>query len=157
MIGSEIFSSVLFSDKPKKKSTASVIGMLETSTIFLLSPSHTNNDSVRKRLPWHASQISSDQRSFVPKPLHVGQAPYGELNENKRGSISGNANPSSGQENRADINNSEPSSRIAKTLSSDRSIAISIASFNRDCNCLFPSTGQANGTRSITTSIVCCL
>jgi hypothetical protein len=46
---------------------------------------------------------SSPKKYFVPRPLHVGHAPYGELNENKRGSISGYENPSYGHMNLAEI------------------------------------------------------
>jgi hypothetical protein len=35
--------------------------------------------------------------SFVPRPVHVGHAPCGELNENERGSSSSIVKPSYGQ------------------------------------------------------------
>src|SRR3989338_4073294 len=71
--------------------------------------SQTASDSARKRLPVHAPHNSSLNNSAVPRPWQSGQAPYGELNENKRGSISGNENPSSGQLNLAESICSNPS------------------------------------------------
>src|SRR5262249_941583 len=69
--------------------------------MFLLSIS-TFKLSSFNRLPLQISQISSDHKSFTPKPWHSGQAPYGLLNENRRGSISGKEKPSFGQVNFAE-------------------------------------------------------
>src|SRR3989344_7640116 len=117
------------------------------STIFF-PPTSTCSASVRNRAPLQAGQTSSENNSLVPSPLHVEQAPYGELNENKRGSISGNANPSSGQEKRAESSISDPSSNTTLTVSFPRSNADSTASARRVCSCLFCSTGHPSGTRS---------
>src|SRR3990167_7148280 len=111
------------------------------STMFFPLTS-TCMDSVRRRAPLQAGQTSSENSSFVPRPLQVGQAPYGELNEKRRGSISWNANPSSGQEKRELMSISDSSSKTAFTVSLPRSSAISTASARRDRSCLFCSTGQ---------------
>src|SRR3989344_8895786 len=57
-------------------------------------PRYTLRDSARKRAPLHTSQSSSLKRYLVPRPLHSRHAPYGELNEKRRGSTSGKENPS---------------------------------------------------------------
>ena len=54
----------------------------------------------------HTSSFSFPNKWYVPSPLHSGQAPYGLLNENSRGSTSGYENPSCGHDNVADIKNS---------------------------------------------------
>ena len=41
---------------------------------------------------------SGSNSVFVPRPVHSGQAPYGELKENMRGSRSGIENPHTGRE-----------------------------------------------------------
>src|SRR6185437_11520424 len=45
---------------------------------------------------------SGSKNSLVPSPSQVGQAPYGLLNENRRGSISGMVKPETGQANLAE-------------------------------------------------------
>src|SRR3989338_2412199 len=57
-------------------------------------PIRTCNDSSPSRAPLHCGQASSPKKCLVPRPLHSGHAPYGELNENRRGSISGYEKPS---------------------------------------------------------------
>ena len=43
------------------------------------------------------STRSGSMTSWVPRPVQVGQAPWGELNENERGSSSSIVVPSNGQ------------------------------------------------------------
>ena len=71
--------------------------------------------SGRSLFPAHAGHIFSDQISSVPNPWHVWHAPYGLLNEKRRGSISGNEKPSTGQVNFAenDVNRAQAFSRLA--------------------------------------------
>src|SRR3990167_4700690 len=57
-------------------------------------PRNTLSDSGRRRTPLHTSHGSSPKKYLLPNPLHSGHAPYGELNEKRRGSISGNEKPS---------------------------------------------------------------
>ncbi len=95
-----------------KKFTASVTDIEVTSTTFLrlstppFAPRNTLSASLRKRAPPQSSHFSVPRKYFVPRPLQVEQAPYGELKEKSRGSISGKENPSFGQANFADIRNS---------------------------------------------------
>src|SRR3989338_10634989 len=70
------------------------------------APRNTLSVSGRRRAPWHTWHFSSPKKYFVPKPLHSGQAPYGELKENNRGSISGYENPSYGHMNFDEISSS---------------------------------------------------
>ena len=52
------------------------------------------------KLLFLSGRISSQSYSrLMPRPPQVGQAPYGALNEKRRGSISGRLMPQSGQEN----------------------------------------------------------
>src|SRR6185436_12767896 len=75
------------------------------STIFL-PPISTFKASSRKRLPLHFGHGSWLKKYLVPKPLHSGQAPYGELKEKSLGSISGKEKPSCGHDHLADMRNS---------------------------------------------------
>src|SRR3989338_4631675 len=88
--------------------------------------------SGRNRAPLHTSHASSPKKYLVPKPLHSGHAPYGELNENKRGSISGNENPSYGHINFADTIVLTPAASVIFTRPSLSCSARSIASLARE-------------------------
>src|SRR3989344_4093102 len=99
---------------PLEKSIASSIESDERCTILVpmagplcsagssTLPRNTFSASGRKRAPWHISHGSSPKKYFLPKPLHSGHAPYGELKEKSRGSISGNEKPSYGHINFAE-------------------------------------------------------
>src|SRR3989344_9707958 len=121
--------------------------MCVNSTIFLPRsaealcegdpPTSTCNASSRRRAPLQRSHGSEPKRYLVPRPLQSGQAPYGELKEKRRGSISGNEKPSFGQAHLADMRNSSSScffsamSLNRSTMSpSDSLIAFSIDSDN---------------------------
>src|SRR3979411_1583229 len=60
-----------------------------------------------------ASTRSGSTSSFVPRPVQVGQAPWGVLNEKLRGSSAGNDVPSYGQANCSEYRRSarEPARR----------------------------------------------
>ena len=61
---------------------------------------------MRSLAPWQESQGLSPPKYFVPRPLHSGHAPYGELKEKSLGSTSGKEKPSFLQANRAENKNS---------------------------------------------------
>src|SRR3989338_8981705 len=103
----DISCSFLESSSPSKNSYAFCMESLVTSTMFMFakdgplraSPKdrpwrNTLRASGRRRVPLHTGHCSSLKKCLVPRPLHAGQAPYGELNENRRGSTSGKENPS---------------------------------------------------------------
>src|SRR3989338_250432 len=71
-------------------------------------PMNTFKASGRRRAPLHTSHGSSPKKYLVPRPLHSGHAPYGELNEKSRGSTSGKENPSYGHINFAETTFSTP-------------------------------------------------
>ncbi len=48
---------------------------------------------------WLGTTRSSSNTSFSPRPSQAGQAPWGALNENRRGSISAMVKPETGQAN----------------------------------------------------------
>src|SRR3989344_2898961 len=99
----DISWSFLESSSLLKNSEAFFTDCRVTSTIFFLSPRKTFSASGRRRAPWHTGQGSSVQKCFVPRPLHAGHAPYGELKEKSRGSTSGKENPSYGHMNLLDM------------------------------------------------------
>ena len=107
------------------------------STIFLPSPfsffpvRYTRSASGRRRFPSQTGQTLSENKDSVPRPLQFGQAPYGLLNEKRRGSTSGNDIPSSGQINLADRVSLVPSACPIFTSPSDSFSAISSASDRR--------------------------
>src|SRR3990167_3915962 len=115
--------------RAEKNSSESLIESFVSSTIFL-PPISTLNASFLRRVPRHDSHGSLPKRYLVPRPLHSGQAPYGELKENRRGSISGKEKPSLGDAHLADIRNSASLKRATKSPS-DSLIAFSIASASR--------------------------
>ena len=88
-----------------KNSYASAMDIATNSTIFLpfSEPRRTYNASSRRRAPLHLLHASSPKKCLVPSPLHSEHAPYGELKEKSRGSISGYENPSYGHINFAEI------------------------------------------------------
>src|SRR3989344_4545465 len=90
-----------------------ITGPLPSSPVTL--PKKTLRASGRKRAPLHTSHASSPKKYFVPKPLHSGHAPYGELKEKRRGSISGNENPSYGHMNFADTMRDSPAASVILT------------------------------------------
>src|SRR3989338_9914508 len=110
----EISCSFFESLSASKKSIASSIESAARFTIFvplagplcssgsLTDPRKTFSDSGRRRAPPHTSHGSSPKKYLLPSPLHSGHAPYGELNEKRRGSISGNEKPSYGHMNFAE-------------------------------------------------------
>ena len=51
---------------------------------------------------WSGTTSSGSKYSFMPSPSQAGQAPYGLLNENSRGSISSMVKPETGQANLAE-------------------------------------------------------
>src|SRR3989344_8766238 len=96
-IGTEISFSCSESFKFLKKSCASFMESEEISKIFRpleVGPraplrsdlgdalKNTFKASGRSRAPWQASQGSPPIKYFEPRPLHSGQAPYGDLKEN---------------------------------------------------------------------------
>src|SRR3989344_631460 len=135
----EIFFSRMVSFSFLKNSSQSFIESAVSSTMFL-PPISTCSASSRRRAPWQSSHGSVPKRYLVPRPLHSGHAPYGELKEKSLGSISGNEKPSLGQAHLADIRCSSfgPPEPLAEGASlvfkrskpSDSCKAFSIASFN---------------------------
>src|SRR3989344_9325678 len=110
----EISCSFFVSLSPLKNSIASSMDLDERLTMFVpvaepscpagacTLPRNTLSDSGRRRTPLHTSHGSSPKKYLLPRPLHSGHAPYGELNEKRRGSISGNEKPSYAHINFAD-------------------------------------------------------
>ncbi len=96
--------------------------------------------------------------NVVPRPSHVGQAPYGELNEKLRGAGSSNERPSTGH-TRCSLNVSTSSSTDASpsrcTISSSATPSASLSAVSRESvrRRAMPSRITR---RSTTTSIVCC-
>src|SRR5581483_1453708 len=101
----EIFFSRTVNLRFSKKSYASLMDIDVKSTMFLL-PIKTCSASSRSLAPLQTGQTSLPKKCRVPRPLHSGQAPYGELKENSLGSTSGYEYPSRGHDNFEDIKNS---------------------------------------------------
>src|SRR5688572_22802892 len=106
---SEISFSVSLSLSVLKNSAASSIEKVVMSRMLRLPPSQTCRASLRRRAPLHSAQGFSLQTDSVPRPWHSGQAPYGLLNENRRGSTSGKEKPSFGHAYSEDMTCSVPS------------------------------------------------
>ena len=88
--------------------------------------------------------------SLRPRPSQVGQAPYGLLNENRRGSISSIVKPDTGQANLADSSSCSPVSALSTTTRpSAWPSAVSMLSASR---CSRPG---ASTRRSTTSSMSC--
>ena len=98
---------------------------------------------------------SSSTSSWVPRPVHSGHAPNGELNENDRGSSSSNWLPSY-KHTKCSLNirsrsgsSSGKSTKSSVTKPEERRSAVSILSVNRR------AASALTARRSTTTSMVC--
>src|SRR3990167_625615 len=100
---------------------------------------NTRSASGRRRAPLHAVHSSVLKIPTTPRPLQFGQAPYGELNEKRRGSISGNDEPSFGHMNFDDKIRVVPSGDSTLTSPFDSVRASSTASESRSRAFLGPS------------------
>ena len=141
------------------KSCASATVSFVKSTIFFpcsRPPRNTFSASSRRRAPLHLSHGSSPKKCFVPSPLHASHAPYGELNENILGSISGNTYPSSGQISFAERSES-PSGVTIRISPSDSEIARSMASAKRISISAGLSENSCTANESMRISISCFL
>ncbi len=143
-----------------RKSCASCIVIEVTSTIvfplFVSPPKNTWSASGRSRLPLHVSHTSSWKKPMVPRPLQLGHAPYGELNEKRRGSTSGNDVPSFGQINFDERVFSVLSGDSISMRPSDSWSACSIASAKRSrASFLEPVNSERNS--SSTSTLISCL
>src|SRR3989338_10994952 len=102
-------------------SFASLIDIFVKSTIDLPSVlsfllfKYTRRASGRRRFPPQTGHTVSENKDSVPRPWQLGHAPYGELNEKRRGSTSGNDAPSSGQINLDESVSSVPSACLIFT------------------------------------------
>jgi hypothetical protein len=95
------------------------------------------------------SRRSSLTRRFVPRPPHVGHAPKGELNENWRGSSSGNEVPHVGQPYRSEKSSTVPVATFWTSTTPSASLsAVSIESVRR------PRSSPRTASRSTTIEIV---
>ena len=84
---------------------------------------------------------AGSKNSLTPRPSHVGHAPTGELNENRRGSISAMVKPETGQANFAEnVVRSQVSASSAKTSPSLSSSAVSRRASGRSRTPNFVST-----------------
>ena len=81
-------SAILFPDG--SKCFLSLIGVVLDSPV----PINTESASGLNRVPLQVRHGSLPKKNRLPVPLQVGQAPAGLLKENRRGSSSGNENPS---------------------------------------------------------------
>ena len=137
--GHAISCCFLDSFKVSIKVVASLTVMAVKATMliprfFLPSPPrYTRIASGRSRAPLQAGHSSLWKIPTTPSPLHSGQAPYGELNEKRRGSTSGNDEPSIGQINLAERVRTAPSGLSILTSPFDSCRARSTASESRSC------------------------
>ena len=159
IIGAAI--SIFMSDSSilSMNSFASLIEKLVKSTTFFPSVLsffpfiNTRSASGFKRFPSHSGHTSSEKRDLVPSPLHAIQAPYGLLNENRRGSTSGNEAPSSGQMNFAESVSCVPSACRIFTSPSLSFSASSSASDKRSRAALGERTNSLTKIESTTASM----
>src|SRR5680860_1855307 len=73
---------------------------------MLFPPIFIDKASLRNLCPSQTSHVPPAKKLFLPSPEHSGHAPWGELKEKSRGSISGNEKLSFGQVQLEDSRNS---------------------------------------------------
>src|SRR5439155_9254308 len=98
---------------------------------------------------WSPSTRSALTSRRVPSPEQSGQAPYGELNENCRGSSSGSDSPHLGQAYRSE-NIRERGLPVCRTTSTTPSAALSAVSIE---SASLPRSAARTTSRSTTTAM----
>ncbi len=119
------------SEKPTFRASAMRIAIRYAAVLF--SRCHGSTAPSRTERSGFARMSSGSGSSRVPMPVHAGQAPCGELNENVRGSISPIEKSPSGQASRSEKRRSGtfPSASATRARPSPRRRAVSTESVSR--------------------------